>query len=483
MERMIYLNELILADYENISFKDSLNMFYEFSVRAKDSAYLPPIEAQGNDFGADFPGGLIHKPRYTNCRFYESSFKASNGAFSIFKDCYWYDCYFEGSNFNYSNFEGCHFVKNKQFSIDGAGFNFSIFYDCHFNGIDFSGISFRDIYVEKCTFENCNMKNSSFERATLKNVKFKDMDLRHIGIRHCKFTDITFENIIFPILDLTNNIGLFPNIESQPEEIRFSLGYKKEVSYDEAKKLLIGLMPYYKETKQYFPMINVMILNNDTNNVLKLFPIAIKYSLEQHDFDALQNLCQLIVSSEFFNNMQLRWFYEYIGDHIKPESFPYNLQKSYTVYMNNIKSILIENPQDHPCATITLTTTINCKTLNLLPGIIEDIENTIKNINPMIKPCIQLTHHSPYEICIILYSIIPELLTICQTFYYAFGGMKSFLDIRKSKHEKAVNKAVSVDTSDIILDERSTNVNLSIGPFKFSKETKAVVKKVEYYIN
>ena len=103
----------IISD-NNISFESSLKLFKEFSVKSQDYEFLPPGEADNKDFGSDFPGSLIQKPRYSNCRFYNSSFKASNGAFSIFQNSQLYDCFFEDSNFNYSNFEKCLFDKKKR---------------------------------------------------------------------------------------------------------------------------------------------------------------------------------------------------------------------------------------------------------------------------------------------------------------------------------------------------------------------------------
>ena len=477
------MTDITLTNYTDISFEDSLNIFREFSVKSQNAKYLPPANADNKDFGSDFPGNLIRKPRYTNCRFYNSSFKASNGAFSIFKDTCLYDCFFEDANFNYSNFENCLFEKKESFSILSTGFNFSIFSNCHFKGIDFKGISFRDVYLENCSFDDCIMNNSSFERATIKNTTFKTIDLRNIGIRYCQFTNVIFENIIYPILDLTNNIGLFPIIESQQTKINFSLGYKKEVPLNEAKKLLLDLLPYFKETKQYFPIINILLLNDDYKNVNRLLPVAMKHSIEQCDFDTLQNICQLVVNTGLFDTIQLRNFYELIRNLIKPETFPYNLQKGYTVYINNIKNMLIDNPNSFPCATINLLTSVDYKTLDLIPTIIEDIELTTKNINPLMSPCIQLTHHSPYEILITLYGILPDLLKVCQTFYYAFGGIKSFSDIKKSRHEKTENQFTAISTNDTIVQENFKQIDLSIGPIKFKKETKSVVKKMEYYIN
>ncbi len=478
------MDNLILLE-QDISFEESLNLFKEFSAKSMDYKFLPPLEAEHKDFGNDFPGSLIYKPQYNNCRFNNSLFKASNGAFSILKEVWFYDCFFEDANFSYGNFEKCHFIKKKNFLIQGTGFNFSLFLDCEFKHINIRGVSFRDINMEKCIFENCIMSDSSFERAKIKDCTFKDLDLRNIGIRYCDFSNIIFDNVIFPILDLTNNIGLFKIIEEQSDRIRFSLGCKKEVGLAEAKQCLLSLIPYFQNTKQYFPILNIFLLNNDLDKVNKMLPIAMEYSIKQFDLDSLQNICHLVANTNSFNEEQLKKIYNLIENLIKPSELPYNLQKGYTVYMDNIRNLLIENPKGYPCARIFLSTEMDCNTLDMLPIIIKDIEKIIHNINSQLSPCIQLTHHSPYEILIVLYGMLPDLLQICQTFYYLFGGIKAFSEIKKSKNEKTKNNvsASSTESDAIITQENISKVDFSIGPLHLKKETMSVVKELKYNIN
>lgn len=465
----------------NISFEDSLQLFREFSVKSRDYSYLPPKEANDRDFGSDFPGSLIEKPRYTDCRFYNSQFKASNAAFSIFKNTYFYDCFFEDSNFNYSDFENCMFEKKKDFSIFGTGFNFSQFCNCTFKGINIKGVAFRDINLQNCYFTNCTINNSSFERATIKNCKFERMDLRNIGIRYCRFVNVKFDNIVFPILDLTNNIGLFSILEECSDNMRFSLGYKKEVTLTEAKTLLLSLIPYFEGTEQYFQILNIFLLNGDIKKIISLLPMALEASIRKSDFDALQNICQFIADSNLFSKNQMANFYNSIYSLIDPAKLSFNMQKGYAVYIDNIRKMLIENPYNYPCARIHLVTEINIETLDAVPLVLSDIENLIAKVNSEISPIIQLTHHSPYEFLILLYGLLPDLLLICQTFYYAFGGVKSFSDIKNSKHEKTTSKSDGKD--DIIVQEKTTDFEFSLGPIHLRKETKKVVKKMEYTIN
>ena len=63
-----YLKKLS-TDYD-ISF----NLFKDLITTEYSLRFFPPVHAEGRDFGEEFPGSLIRKPFYKNCRFSNSSF-------------------------------------------------------------------------------------------------------------------------------------------------------------------------------------------------------------------------------------------------------------------------------------------------------------------------------------------------------------------------------------------------------------------------
>lgn len=480
------MHEISLTDYKMESFDSALDLFKNYSTKSGEynSTHIPPIYAENKDFGSDFLGSLIHRPHYINCRFHNSKFQASNGAFSVFEACYFYDCYLEDANLNYCQFTDCQFIKKEHFDIKGTGFNFSDFSKIIFQGIDFKGVSFRDINLNGCTYDGCTISNSSFERAEIKNCSFKNMDFRNAGIRYCKFSDVIFENVTFPILDLVNNIGLVRIFENQQDQVCFSLGNNGTVSLEKAKKLLLQIEPYYKGTGEYFSLINLYMINGFTEKAKELIKEALEYSVKQHNFETLRNICDLIVSLDIFDASQLRDIYERIKITVDPEKLPYNLQKGHLIYMDNIKNILLDNPFGYPCGRIELSTNIEIDEQEKLVSLLKDIEKVITSVDPQISPCLQITHHSPFDILIIIYSKLPEILLVCQIFYYSFGGYKLFDDIKNNRHESATNNdSGNVKADGILTEERAQSLNFSIGPIHFQKESKSFVKKVEYFIH
>ena len=473
------MKDLMNMDSNNITFEESLNLFIEFSVRSKEATYMPPMIANDRDFGSDFPGGLIQKPRYTDCRFHSSEFMASNGAFSTFNRCHFCDCNIEGANLNYCDFRSCNFISNEKFLVSNTGFNFSQFLNVSFDGIIFEGISFRDILLKGCTFSNCNMKNSTLERAVIRDTKFKDIDFRYIGIRYCQFENVEFENVVFPILDLPNNIGLADIFEKNSNSVRFSLGYHKTVTFEEAKKLLLLLIPFYQETKQYFPILNTYLINNQYEDNNKLFQTAIENSLKECDFDTLYNICKLVSHINLFDKHQQAEFFQLIKSQINPNGFPYNIQKGYIHYMDEIKDILIENPNNLPRADIELITTIPSNKPEELTPIIAEIETIFSEVSPNTSPYIQISHNSPYKILIFFYEHLNEIESICKIVYYSLGAAKLFSELQKYKKSKIVNSNLSSNT----YKDKQTETSLVLGPIRFSRKTKEKIKSAEFCIS
>ena len=476
------MNKLPLPNPDEISFFESQELFRRFSTKSQDCGSIPPQVAENQDFGRDFPGGLIYKPHYKKCRFYKSSFISSNGGFSCFEDSQFYDCTIDNADFNYISLENCLLEGKTIFNVFNSGFNFGAFSKTIIKKISFRGIAFRDMFIEDCVFEDCSINNSSFERTTLKNVFFKNIDFRNVGIRYNLFENVQFENVVFPILDIVNNIGLFKILEEQQSNIMFSVGYDEVVSFEEAKELSLLLIPYYLNTNQFFPVLNTYLLNENLNDIGNILPRAFEESIKNNDFDTLQNICQLISNSGYYNKKQLREFYYSITNIINPNSFSYNLKRGYAIYMDRIKAFLVDNPEGLPYAQIRLSTSIDYSTLNQLPVVIKDIEDAIASVNGIGNSSIQLTHNSPYEVLVTIYGILPDLLMMCQMFYYAFGGIKALHEIKKSRHEKAKNNSHITKNKSSEKEVNST-MELSLGKIHFRKETKTVIKEIEYNIH
>lgn len=468
-----------------ITYNESLLLYKSFQPASLSNEILPPEKATNVDFYDDFPGNLIQKPCYTNCRFYGSKFNSANGAYSKFDNCNLFDCLLSNCDLRYSDFTKCEFKNDiNETNIVSCNFSYSNFINNTFETVKFSGTSFRQMMIADCQFIETAIVNSSFEETIFNNCIFKNISFKDVGVRFCEFSNCTFENVTFPILDLASNIGLLEMMLKQESEIKISLGTKGTTSLEHAIQLLYKLIPYYYESHQYYQIINILIINNENEKIWDLLHEAFNYVIEANDFPSLLGLCNLIVKLHIFENDKLQLLYNRIIETIVPEKLPYHLMKSYLTYIKNIQNLLLDNPSQYPTAQIILKTAIDENNRKNLIPIIDDIESITKAVNTNVTPIIQLTHHSPYEVLVQICAELPTLLLVCQIFYYMFGGMKSLKELGNSRHEKTINNKRKLCKSGIKDKKKSINVSMQIGGLNISVSTETMenVKESEYFI-
>lgn len=471
-----YLDPIFL-DYEQ-SFKE----FKELITTDYELDSYPPMQAKNQTFGSEFPGALIHKPLYENCTFVGSIFDAADGSLSRFHNCQFFDCFMNNCDFRYCNIFHSTFSTSNKFEITSCNFSYGGFKDSSFSNIHFSGCSFRQMQFENTNFKHCLMQYSSIEQSNIRNCSITHVDFSKVGVRYNFFEKVNFKEVTFHILDLARNFGLIQLLQMNSDEIKIAYGNGKEMSLSEALPKLRRLIPYYLETQQFYELLNVYAAFNEHEKIINTLPLAFRNVVASCDFAALQDLCALVVKFNICTNKQLQKFYTLIRQLIVPRDFPHYLLKSYNTYIENIKHILVNNPYENPEAYIVLKTDIETLSDMDMSQLLMSIEVNIHKLAPNADTTLQLTRHSPYDIIIVLYGMLPEILNVCQAFYYTLGGVKSYSDLKKSSKERTDRKDNPANHGNNIEEER--RIELSIGKnFSFKKEYTKRVKSMEYTIN
>ena len=475
--------EKSLSDYEH-----SFELFKSLLTTDFPLDSYPPARAKDKTFGIEFPGGLIRKPHYTSCSFINAVFDASNGALSKFHDCEFINSTLNNCDFRYCDILRSTFTSEKgQMRILSCNFSYGNFIESMFSDTEFYGCSFRQMQFEGTEFSRCVMEHSSIEQSVIRNCSFSDIDMRKVGVRYCDFENVEFKSVVFHILDLARNYGLIPLLQKSPQEVIVAYKNDQVMPLSEALVQLRGLLPYYFETRQFYQMLNIYAAYHETDSIMELLPYAFKCVISDHDFADLQDLCSLIVKFNIFSGKQLRDFYGMIKQLVEPNNFPHYLQKSYNTYIENIKRILVDNPNNNPEAHILLKTDIVSLDDLAMHKLLNAVEANIDNLAPDAIFSIQLTKHSPYEILIVICEELPLILQVCQSFYYALGGLKSLSDIAKSMRERTDNHAkknqAQKPNSAI---HKKKHIELSLGRkvvFKFEEEYTEHVISMEYTVH
>lgn len=471
-----------LSPYYN-DYEKSFSIYKSLlTTNYKIEAY-PPLCANNEIFGKEFPGSLIKKPKYDDCIFVESSFNSSDGSLAKFHRCVFDSCLLNNCDLRYCDIYKSRFLsKTNESKISSCNFSFGNFIESSFADTSFSGSSFRQMQFESVCFDDCTMLHCSIEQSTIKNCRFKNLDLRRVGVRYCTFENTIFDNVIFHILDLARNYGLIQQLKESQKPVFVAYKNEEIMSLEQAVSYLYDLLPYYYETGQFYELINVLTAHSDYDEIINILPLAFESVIVNHDFAALQDLCSLIVKLKICTTKQLRDFYSLINKLIIPDDFPHYLRKSYNTYIENIKYILVDNPHENPEASILLKTDIVSLEGDDMAKLLMSIESNINELAPNVDTIVKLTHHSPYDVMVTVIGALPEILLICQVFYYGLGGAKSFSDLKKSRKEKVEKKYPQTRKDN---EKSNKEIEISVGNifnFKYKKEYTKHVNSLEFNI-
>ena len=446
----------------------------------------PPRCAKNKDFDSSFPGMFIYKPKYEFCRFTESKFERPAGESTVLFHCGLYDCIIQDADFRFCDFEYTTFeTLEKKCIIKNSNLSYGTLLCSQFIGVDISGTPFREMVIKSCIFKDCTFNSFGFERTIIQNCSFENIDMSRIVFRFCEFDNTIFKNITIHILDLAKNFGLINELINHGENVRIYYNNDCFMSLEEALRLLPQLLPYYLDKQEYYYVINILMLEKRIDDIITILPKAFEFNTENKDFSSLQDLCSLVVKLNICDHNQLKQLYTLITNQISANDLSYHELKSYVSYIENIKNILLDNPNGYPSAHLHFYTKIEPNEIEKTFLLVQEIEKSITTNYPSISPRIQISHHSPYEIEVFISALLPELLTICQLFYYAFGGIKSLKDITDSRHEKTKKAPKQLPSKKNTKKKKSKKVSVKIGKasFEYSKECIEEVESMEYLIS
>lgn len=463
----------------------SYELFSRLQTKSINSNQVPPRFAENKNFDEKFQGMFINKPEYKKCIFRNSKFERPAGESSCFDTCHFYNCEFIDADFRYCDIENSWFISENKISIiSNSNFSFGTLFNTHFVNTHIQGTPFREMVIDNCFFNDCIFDSFGFERSIIKNTVFENIDMSKIVFRFCDFDNVTFKNVVIHILDLAKNFGLVNELINNGEKIKIFYGKDNYLTLEDALSLLPNLLGYYWAEKDYYYVINILALEKRYDELQNILPEAFNYVAQTKDFSTLQDLCNLIVKLNILSSDHRKKIYQIINDRIKPNDFSNHQIRSFTYYLDNIKRILLENPNAYPTASITLHTDIAPDKIEDLTPLLKCIESNIHRLQPNLNPKIEISHHSPYEIVVYISEVLPVLLSVCQVFYYAFGGAKSLKDISSSRYEKTANSKKGINKGKTKGNTKK-DISLKFGKFEFhySEECENHIENVEYLIS
>lgn len=371
--------------------------------------------ASGAEITQDYSRKSLKRINANHCRFNKSVFKAVAAVGSRFSDVRFYECDFSASNFQYCYFDNTVFAR-KSFA-SGANFSHSVFIECNFEEINIKESTFFDCQFQGCTFISGSINSITLENSTFYNCTIKKTNLAHLNLEYTQIAEILMEDVILPPYQVAYVIGGPSYLFTTKDKI-FTYTDKGDVAVAEYIKLIDDLIIYYHSQYDFFPLANIMIGLSKYEEALTYIQRGIREAFDYFDFRMVKHYCKLAISCKSFSHIQLKSLYDIITELSYQKELGVKELHSYFINIGEIRELLLNTAGNKERAEFIIKTSIDKDDL-------ESVNELYNRINHILKEhcseehidSIELRHNSPYELMITCIDTVPHLMILIPAIY------------------------------------------------------------------
>ena len=366
--------------------------------------------AVGATLTGDYSMGRISHNYFSNCHFKNASLQKAAGSGSIFKDTRFTNVNLSHSTFQSSTFDHC------------------VFDDCLMNSCNMSDCHFQDTIWDNCPQGIANMtfawlngcafiktKPGNLAEAVLEKVVLENVRLTNMNMEFSTFQDLSTKNVVFPFGQLPYIFGGLQYVLETNDNVRISSHINKSdsISVEEYYSILKDMEIFYSYRHEYFPLANILLAFHLWDKALAAILWGLKEAALQRDFRMCKYYCKLIAMNGQFSEKTLRELYQAICQAAPIQALSEAQYYQYLRHIPEIRSMLIENPGQHPHATLQLKTEIDeqdsVKTAILLSSL-----DQFLHINgaALSHPNITISHNSPIVLVVNLCGVPLTILAV-----------------------------------------------------------------------
>lgn len=249
--------------------------------------------------------------------------------------------------------------------------------------------------LTNCSLLNCNMRNLNIEFAIMENC-----DLSGTTISFFQFP------YIIGIFSKTNNIkNAFVGI-NKTQTIPI-----EEYLYD-----INDVITYFSGLEEYFPMANLYYAKGEYDIAYNCILSGIQKALSKNDIRMVENFCKL---GQVYDLLSIGDIKDILKDVDKAIETKRNhhmygllLSKSY-----HLKAAISQNSSKAKLEII-VDTNVDAKHFDIIGKFCHDIDDIISSIFPnKISTTYQLSHNSPFEICLTCIGMTADLIAVAGSLY------------------------------------------------------------------
>lgn len=363
----------------------------------------------GNYYGYSLKRSFLKSCTFSNAVFDHTSLAGSTLENVQFKA----GCKVESLYLNKSTLSDV--IFEKKIKIYNSSFSDSHLKNVKFISNELRSTFFENCYMDNCLFQNCVIRSTMFGGAYLYKCKFNQCDMRNLNIEFSTMEECLLDGSCISFFQLPYIIGIFKDLTVLNN---LFLGKNNEAPlpfykyFEEIDDSII----YFTSIEEYFPLSNLYYAIGKHDICRSCILLGIEKSLTRNDIRMVDNYCKIGQFYNILNISDIQKILQLVDEKIEliedKNLFSLLLKQSYelkgSISQNSSKSKL----------EIIINTSLSENEFEEVSKICRDIDLIITGIMPTkITTSYQLSHNSPFEICLTCVGLTADLLTLASFIY------------------------------------------------------------------
>ena len=393
----------------------------------------------------DYATKNLNQSFFKNCKFANCNFKCTSFVNSKFSNCEFINCNLTSTNFRNSTIKNCTFHKDNNLLNTKFG-------DCRIVNSKFIGCNFDSIILDEAIFSNCHFDNNFWNAVSTYLCKFEDtifdtVIFRNMNFEYSIFNRNHMNNMKLPFPTIPYIYGGLQYLATTNDDIRITSQHniKIGISKNEYFSQLDDLEVFYSYGCNYFPLANIYLVKNQSNQCKAAIIYGIESALLNSDFRMIENFARFISYNAIFSMSERYDLFNHTISHISNPKCDNEINKC----IFNLRTYLFNTGNDSSLHLSIKTNIENQEKLSILIG---TVENTI-SANNKCTYNIEIRHNSPYELFLNVFSDYETLCYVLGILFFCFKGINTILKATL-QHIKTVQEIKKQSLENNILEQK-----------------------------
>lgn len=365
-------------------------------------------------FSGDFYGHSLKRSHLEKCIFTDTQIDHTSFTGSSFKDVtFLSNCKIESGYFEQSTFSNV--VFSSGLNITNSNFSNSYLFHCSFLDSQIRGTYFSNSYINHTYFENCIIRATMFDGSRITNTTFKNCNMRNLNIEFASVDNCDFSGSTISYFQIPYIIGLF-NSTNNISTLNAGIHGDYIMGLDEYMQQIQDSIIYFTSLDEYFPLVSLYYQKGNNENAYNCLIHGIDVAIQRKDIRMIENFCALGQAYNLLSISELKDVLERVDSTIETlrddKEYGMLLTRSY-----HLKSSINQN-RNQSKLEITINTNVPEKKMDIISEFCSEIDLIINMFMPnKIKTSFEISHNSPFEICVNCIGMTADLIAISGLLY------------------------------------------------------------------